>query len=71
MKKNIHPLYKKIKIKFDKDEIYTRSTLNIDTIFIDVDYRNHPAWSKKRSNFINKSTKSVVNFNKKFGNIAF
>ena len=39
------------------------------TLYMDRDYREHPAWKKDSSSqMINKQSKKVVDFNKKYGN---
>jgi len=71
MKKNIHPTYKKLKINIGKDNFITRSTLSVDSILMDIDYRKHPAWNKDAGSIINQSSKSVSSFNRKFGALSF
>lgn len=38
-----------------------------DTLPLDVDPRNHPAWQEKAQNFINANDERVNKFNQKFG----
>ena len=38
-----------------------------DTLTLDVDTKNHPAWQEKGQNFINASNERVNKFNQKFG----
>ena len=71
MKKDIHPKYKKLKIKIGKDEFLTRSTLRSDELLMDVDFRKHPAWNKGSVNLVNRSNQNINNFNKRFGNFLF
>jgi large subunit ribosomal protein L31 len=71
MKKDIHPAYQKLKITIGKDEFNTSSTLKSGEILMDVDYRKHPAWNKDARNVVNQSNKTVSDFNKKFGGLAF
>jgi large subunit ribosomal protein L31 len=71
MKPNIHPDYKKLKITISKDVFETSSTLASGEILMDVDYRNHPAWTKDNKNLVNQSNKIVSDFNKKFAGLTF
>lgn len=71
MKKDIHPKYKKLKISVGKDKFTTFSTLASDELLMDVDFRNHPAWSKGAVNVVNQSNKNVSDFNKKFAGLSF
>jgi large subunit ribosomal protein L31 len=71
MKKDIHPKYKKLKIKIGKDEFTTHSTLHSDELLMDIDFRKHPAWNKGAINVVNQSNKNVSDFNKKFAGLSF
>ena len=71
MRKNIHPEYKGLKIKIRNDEFSTMSTLKSGEILMDVDFREHPAWTKNVINMVNQSNKNVSDFNKKFAGISF
>jgi len=71
MKKDIHPKYKKLKIKIGKDEFATHSTLHSDELLMDIDFRKHPAWNKGAINVVNQSNKNVSDFNKKFAGLSF
>ncbi len=71
MRENIHPRYKKLKIKIGEDIFETNSTLSSDEILMDIDYRKHPAWTKSGANLVNESNQNVSNFNKKFAGINF
>ncbi|WP_316354569.1 50S ribosomal protein L31 [Candidatus Trichorickettsia mobilis] len=71
MKLGIHPAYKKLRIKIGEDLFETNSTLGVEEILMDVDYRKHPAWTKDGLNVINESNQSISNFNKKFGGLKF
>ena len=71
MKPSIHPTYKKLRIKIGEDVFETNSTLGVEEILMDVDYRKHPAWTKDGLNVINESNKSISDFNRKFGGLKF
>jgi large subunit ribosomal protein L31 len=69
MKKDIHPKYKELKIVMNNgDEFITKSTYPGDSILVDVDYREHPAWKGGVAS-LNSKASQVASFNKKFGNI--
>ena len=40
-----------------------------DTLYLDVDPKNHPAWQEKSKNFVNSSDERVANFKKKYGDL--
>lgn len=42
-----------------------------DTLRLDMDPKNHPAWQDKASNFINANNERVAKFKSKFGNFDF
>jgi large subunit ribosomal protein L31 len=42
-----------------------------DTLKLDADPKNHPAWHDKAQNFVNSNDERVTKFNKKFGNFNF
>ena len=71
MQKDIHPKYKKLTIKIGEDEFNTKSAHSSDYILMDVDYREHPAWTKIGFGSASKSNKSIVKFNKKFKGLSF
>jgi len=70
MKSDIHPKYKKINIifpdgkKFETGSTYSKSP----DLYLDVDFRNHPAWSGNISQ-INEKAGAVTAFNKKFSGL--
>lgn len=69
MKKNIHPTYKELKVTMPNgDEFITSSTYNGESVLLDVDFREHPAW-KGGVATINAKSSQVAEFNKKFGGI--
>jgi len=72
MKPNIHPKYNKLLVQLPRgDSFETYSTYAQDKLVLDVDYRNHPAWTKTGISEANASSAKVSKFNKKFGNINF
>ena len=72
MKPNIHPKYNKLLVHLPRgDSFETYSTYGQDKLILDVDYRNHPAWTKTGISEANASSAKVSKFNKKFGNINF
>ena len=42
-----------------------------DTLTLDVDPRNHPAWQEKGQSFVNANNERVTKFQSKFGNFDF
>ena len=42
-----------------------------DTLTLDVDPKNHPAWQEKGQKFINANDERVTKFKSKFGNFDF
>ena len=42
-----------------------------DTLRLDVDPKNHPAWQERSQNFINANNERVTKFKSKFGNFDF
>lgn len=69
MKKDIHPTYKELKIIMaNGDEFTTGSTYSGDSVLLDVDFREHPAW-KGGVAVLNTRANQVADFNKKFGSL--
>lgn len=72
MKADIHPQYKKITVQFPQgDSFETYSSYHENKLFLDVDFRKHPAWTKKGVASANASNAQVSKFNQKFGNFNF
>lgn len=71
MKKDIHPKYSDVKIKIGKDVFETKSTYRGSEFLMDVDFRNHPAWTGKGLTDSQATSKSVNAFKKKFAGLAF
>lgn len=42
-----------------------------DTLTLDVDPRNHPAWQDSAKNFVNANDARLTKFKSKFGNFDF
>ncbi|MDX1924287.1 MAG: 50S ribosomal protein L31 [Rickettsiaceae bacterium] len=70
MKKNTHPKYKPLKIKIGTDVFHTMSTATPEEILMDIDFRKHPAWTKKGLNAVSQSDKNISAFNKRFGGLS-
>lgn len=69
MKKDIHPNYKPLKvIMANGEEFTTSSTYSGESVLLDVDFREHPAW-KGGVALVNSRANQVADFNKKFGNL--
>lgn len=69
MKKDIHPTYKQLKIIMaNGDEFVTSSTYPGESVLLDVDFREHPAW-KGGVAMLNTKANQVADFNKKFGGL--
>ena len=71
MKKEIHPKYKPLKIKIGEDMFQTMSSCREDEILMDIDFRKHPAWTKKGVNTANLTNQNVNAFNKRFAGFNF
>jgi large subunit ribosomal protein L31 len=72
MKSEIHPKYKAITIHFPNgDTFLTNSAYNEEKLYVDVDFRKHPAWTKKGVASANASNAKVSKFNNKFGSFDF
>lgn len=71
MKKDIHPKYTPLNIKIGEDIFVTMSSSRQSEILMDIDFRKHPAWTKKGVNTASDSNKNISAFNKKFAGISF
>ncbi len=73
MKKDIHPKYNEITVVLSdgKTSFKTRSTYGADTLQLDIDTANHPAWNQGKANMINEKAGKVASFNDKFGGFDF
>lgn len=71
MKKGIHPEYKQLKIKIGQDIFETRSACKQNELLMDIDFRNHPAWTGKGVNTVSDTNKNVSAFKKKFAGLNF
>lgn len=71
MKKGIHPSYQKLKLRI-KDEVFeTMSASKEGEILMDVDFRNHPAWTKKGVSAADQTNQNISAFNQRFSGINF
>ncbi|MDX1916487.1 MAG: 50S ribosomal protein L31, partial [Rickettsiaceae bacterium] len=41
-----------------------------EEILMDIDFRKHPAWTKKGLNAVSQSDKNISAFNKRFGGLS-
>lgn len=72
MKKNIHPDYRELKVKISNDTFDTMSVFSGKSdLLMDIDYRKHPAWTKKGVQTANESEKTITAFNSKFAGLSF
>jgi len=71
MKKEGHPKYKALRIKIGTDIFNTMSSCPQEEILMDIDFRKHPAWTKKGVTTANDSNQNVSAFNKKFAGLSF
>ena len=70
MKPNIHPQYVPVTLVLsNNEEFVTNSTFTGGRIVLDVDFRNHHAWTGSAMN-VNQNASQVAKFNKKFGGIG-
>ncbi|MBM3579640.1 MAG: 50S ribosomal protein L31 [Alphaproteobacteria bacterium] len=66
----VHPKQHKVNVVMtdgSKFEIQTTWGKEGETLRLDVDPKNHPAWQEKAQNFINANNERVTKFKKKFG----
>ncbi len=71
MKKAIHPDYKELRVKIGSDIFHTMSACTQNEILMDIDFRKHPAWTKKGVTTANDSNQNVSNFNNKYAGLSF
>lgn len=72
MKKDIHPQYKPLKIRFSKDSFDTMSSYNGgDELLMDIDFRLHPAWTGKGVASANNTNQNINAFNQRFAGLDF
>ncbi len=60
-----------VKTNGDKFQILTTWGKEGDTLRLDADPLNHPAWQENGQSFINVNDERVTKFKKKFGNFDF
>ena len=71
-KKNIHPETHSVNIVLSDGTSFSVKTVwgkEGDTMKLDVDPTNHPAWKLEQGTFLNTNNDMVSKFNKKYGNI--
>lgn len=66
MKKDIHPQSYDLIVKIGDDTFTTKSTSKKGEMLMDIDYRKHPAWTKKATSASQSTNKNIQKFNKKF-----
>ena len=74
VKGSIHPKQHKINVVMtDKSEFEILSTWGKegDVLKLDIDPKNHPAWQKNASVFVNANDERISKFKKKFGDFGF
>lgn len=71
MKKDIHPKYQKFTIRIGNESFETGSASSDSEMLMDVDFRQHPAWTKKGVASASQTNKNVSAFNEKFAGINF
>ena len=72
MKPNIHPKTQKVLIELPGGDSFDNiSTYKESKLCLDVDFRKHPAWTKKGFAQASESNAKVSKFNKKFGSLNF
>lgn len=67
---NTHPKQHTINVVMTdgtKFQIKTTYGKDGDTLTLDVDTKNHPAWQDKAQSFVNVNDERVTKFKKKFG----
>ena len=67
---NTHPKLHTVNVVMtngDKFSIMTTYGKDGDTLKLDVDTKNHPAWQEKGQSFVNANDEQLAKFKKKFG----
>ena len=70
----VHPkqhLVNVIMTNKSKFQIMTTWGKEGDTLTLDVDCKNHPAWQDKAQNFVNANNERLTKFKSKFGDFQF
>lgn len=73
-KADIHPKQHEITIQMTdgtKFNVMTTWGKAGETLRLDVDPKNHPAWQEGKQGFVNVNDDRINKFNKKFGNFNF
>lgn len=71
-KENIHPDLHSVSVVLnDGTEFKVMTTYGKegDTMKLDIDPTNHPAWKSEQTTFVNTNNDSVAKFKKKFGDV--
>jgi large subunit ribosomal protein L31 len=71
MKKDIHPKYQKLVLRIGDETFETMSTSPEGEMLMDVDFRHHPAWTKKGVASANQTNQNISAFNDKFAGLSF
>lgn len=71
MRKGIHPNYSLLKVRIGDETFETMSTYRGKELLMDVDFRTHPAWTKKGLGDAQSTNKSISSFKKKFSGLDF
>lgn len=71
MKKDTHPNYHKLKLRIGSESFDTMSTYSGGEMLMDVDFRQHPAWTKKGVSSASMTNQNISAFNKRFSGLAF
>lgn len=69
-KKDIHPKQHEVIVQMtdgSKFNIMTTWGKAGETLRLDIDPKNHPAWQDGKTNFVNVNDDRIAKFNKKFG----
>ncbi len=67
---NAHPKLHTVNVVMtdgSKFQILTSWGKADQTLTLDVDPKNHPAWQEKGQNYVNANSERMTKFNKKFG----
>lgn len=71
-KKDIHPELHSVSVVLNdgtKFDVMTTYGKDGDTMKLDIDPTNHPAWRSEQGTFVNANNDSIAKFKKKFGNV--
>jgi large subunit ribosomal protein L31 len=71
MKENTHPAYHKLKLRVGNESFETMSTYSGGEMLMDVDFRQHPAWTKKGVASASQTNQNISAFNSRFSGLTF